>query len=144
MDVTKSIRILIRHAITEKGWQDKEFALAVGKSPGWTSKFFSGQVKSLEDSQVLAIERALGISLARVRTPDGPLSPIAVEISKILERQPEKAEILQAIRSAEEARLTRIKKRRPEIGAALLKLALENPGHPEKLADLAINLILEP
>jgi transcriptional regulator with XRE-family HTH domain len=144
MNVTKSVRILIRHGIQAKGWQDKEFALAVGKSTSWVSKLLSGQVNNLEDSQVMNIERALGISLARVRSPDGPLSPIAVEISRLLEKQPEKAEILQAIKSAEDARLTRIRKRRPDIGAALVKIAIENPDHPEKVADLAIDLILEP
>lgn len=142
MDCTAELRIIIDAAIKAKGLNRQEFGDLMDRSSGWVSKVLNGQQKGLSDDDVRRIEEVLGISLTKLGTKESAnLSPLAIQISRMIETQPESALIIRALMSARKDRLERLARKRPEIGAEIIRAVRDHSDHPEKIADIAIAII---
>jgi transcriptional regulator with XRE-family HTH domain len=76
----------IFHGMRAKGWQQKEFAEVVDKTPSTISKWLSG-THNFETDTLFEIEKVLGIKLLNIDRPNTPFRyQIEFNVANVIER----------------------------------------------------------
>lgn len=142
MDLTPRLIALINSRIEELGISQIEIARTLNRSEGWVSKALSGKIRRLGDAHVLALEQMLEVPLSTVIIGAKAISPLAIEVNDMIEREPENALVLSALVRSRKERRARLEGDARYLGAALIAIVDGNRDHPEKVARLAIKLIV--
>lgn len=144
MNITESTRGLVLQGLRNKRQTRNWLAEKIGVHKSWVTRFFSGELKSLTDPQVEALQDALDIRFFGLDVK-GQHSTAALDFATEFDRNQAFAHVVQAISQAMQ-RVTFTPRYIPtaemaRIGNEVIRIAFENEDKPGKVARLVLELL---
>lgn len=86
MKITNNIRAVVLDGLRKKGIKKGEFAEALGHDKSWSTRFFDGTTKTLDEETADKIADLLDVSFVKVVRQGKPVSAIAARLAEEIER----------------------------------------------------------
>jgi hypothetical protein len=144
MNITESTRGLVLQGLRTKKQTRNWLAEKIGVHKSWVTRFFSGELKSLTDPQVEALQDALDIRFFSLDVK-GQHSTAALDIATEFDRNQAFAHLVQSMQTAMQ-KVTFTPRYIPtaemgKVGSEIIRIALENKEKPGKVARLVLELL---
>lgn len=144
MNITESTRGLVLQGLRNKRQTRNWLAEKIGVHKSWVTRFFSGELKSLTDPQVEALQDALDIRFFALDVK-GQHSTAALDVASEFDRNQAFAHVVQAMQQAMQ-RVTFTPRYIPTvematIGNAIIRIVHEHEDKPGKVARLVLELL---
>jgi len=144
MNITESVRALVLQGLRTKKQTRSWLSEKVGQHKSWATRFFAGDIKSLTDEQVEALQNALDIRFFAIGKP-GQHSPAALDFATEFDRNEAFASVAAALKSAMAGAIYTPRyiptQDMAKLGNEIIRISFENEDKPGKVARLVLEML---
>ena len=144
MNITESVRALVLQGLRNKKQTRVWLSEKVGQHRSWATRFFNGEIKSLTDEQVEALQDALDIRFFAIGKA-GQHSPAALDFATEFDRNQAFASVAGALKTAMAGVIYTPRyiptQDMAKLGNEIIRISFENEDKPGKVARLVLEML---
>jgi len=144
MNINESTRALVLQGLRNKKETRQWLAEKIGVHKSWVTRFFNGQVKSLTDEQIEALQKHLDIRFFSV-AEKGQHSTAALDFAAEFDRNEAFASVAQALQQAMKGAIYTPRyiptQDMAKLGNDIIRICFENEDKPGKVARLVLEML---